>query len=177
MQFRVIPMTAEYACRILEWKYDEPYTLYNYDRCSDDILNTSQWGNSLFAIVNEAGELIGELTLGFLDQEDEWVSRADMEAGQLEGCILWIGFGMRPDLTGQGHGLSFVNACADFAVQFSHQRYRYNGEYIGLGVYQFNQRAIKVYERADFVKFTECRPVIEGQEYPSQRMKKRIRLE
>lgn len=137
-------------------------------------MNASQWGNTLFAVLNEADQLAGELTLGFLVHDEEWVSQAAMDAGLLEGCILWIGFGMRLNLTGHGHGLSFVNTCADFAVQFARQRYHYTGKYIGLGMYQFNQRAIKVYERAGFVKFTERRPVIDGQEYPTQRMKKQI---
>jgi len=174
MQFHFTPMTSGYAHRIVTWKYEDPYDFYNYDKSSDEILNGCLWGNTLFAVLDDTAQLVGELTLGFLDQDEEWVSQAAMDAGQLAGCILWIGFGLRPDLTGHGHGFSFVNACEDFAVQFAHQRYHYTGEYIGLGVYQFNQRAIKVYERAGFVKFTERRPVIDGQEYPSQRMKKRI---
>ncbi len=82
---------------------------------------------------------------------------------------------MRPDLTGQGLGLAFVTACADFAAQLARERYGYRGEYIGLGVYQFNQRAIKVYERAGFVKFMERIALINGREYPAQRMKKRMK--
>lgn len=174
MQFHFTPMTSEYAQQIVTWKYEGPYAFYNYDRSAEHILNASQWGNMLFAVLDENAQLVGELTLGFLDRDEEWVPQADMDTGKLEGCILWIGFGLRPDLTGRGLGLSFVNACADFAVQLAGQRYRYKGEYIGLGVYQFNQRAIKVYERAGFVKFTERRPIIDGQVYPSQRMKKLI---
>ena len=174
MQFQFTAMTLEYACCVLKWKYEGPYAFYDYDRSEEHILDASQWGNTLFAVLDESARLVGELTLGFLDGEEEWVSQADMNAGQLEGCILWIGFGMRPDLTGRGQGLSFVNACAEFAARFTRERYQYPGEFIGLGVYQFNQRAIKVYERAGFVKFAERCPLINGQEYPSQRMKKRI---
>jgi ribosomal-protein-alanine N-acetyltransferase len=174
MQFHFTAMTLDHARCILAWKYNGPYAFYNYAKSADHILNTDLWGRTLFAALDATGQLVGELTLGFLDPDFEWVSQADIDAGRLEGCILWIGFGMRPDLTGQGHGLPFVNACADFAVQFTRERYHYTGEYIGLGVYQFNQRAIKVYERAGFVKFMERCPIIDGQPYPAQRMKKRI---
>lgn len=110
-------------------------------------------GEYVFAVLDESNELVGELSLCFLDTYDEWIPIPEMDNGLLEGWILWIGFGLRPDLTGRGHGLSFVNACVVFATSFSQKRYHYTGQYIGLGVYQFNQRAIKVYERIGFTKF------------------------
>lgn len=174
MRFHFLPMTAEHAACILNWKYPPPYDLYDYDKAAEHILDSAGWGKTLFAALDETGALAGELTLGFLDRDDEWVSLDDMQAGRLEGCILWIGFGLRPDLTGQGLGLDFINACAEFAVQFARRQYRYSGANIGLGVYQFNQRAIKVYERAGFVKFMERIARVNGREYPAQRMKKRI---
>lgn len=172
--FHFVAMTVDHARRIVEWKYDGLYAFYNYDKEAGHILDASQWGNTLFAVLDEANELVGELTLGFLDRDDEWVPQAVMDKGLLVGCILWIGFGLRPDLTGCGHGLSFVNACVDFAVSFSQKRYHYTGQYVGLGVYQFNQRAIKVYERIGFIKFIEGCSLINGVEYKTQRMKKKI---
>jgi ribosomal-protein-alanine N-acetyltransferase len=177
VQYRFTDMTGAYARRIVGWKYDGPFAIYNYDREADHILDARQWGHTLFAVLDENAELVGELSLGFLDADEEWVSQPDMDAGQLDGCILWIGFGMRPDLTGRGYGLSFVNACADFAARLARQRWGYQGEFAGLGVYKFNQRAITVYERAGFVKFAERCPVIDGQEYPAQRMIKRIQVQ
>ncbi len=50
----------------------------------------------------------------------------------------------------------------------------YGGAEIGLSVYLFNQRAIKVYERAGFVKFMERIVLVNGRTYPAQRMKKPI---
>ncbi len=176
MRFRFLPMTSEHAARILTWKYPPPYDLYDYDKAAEHILDSTGWGKTLFAALDETGALAGELTLGFLDRDDEWVSLDDMQAGRLAGCILWIGFGLRPDLTGRGLGLDFVTACADFAAQFARRQYRYRGAEIGLGVYQFNQRAIKVYERAGFVKFTERIALVNGRAYPAQRMKQRIHL-
>jgi len=174
MRFHFLPMTSEYAGRILTWKYPPPYDLYDYDKAAEHILDSAGWGKTLFAALDETGALAGELTLGFLDRAGEWVSLEDMQAGRLDGCILWVGFGLRPGLTGHGLGLSFVNACTGFAAQFARKQYGYQGRYIGLGVYQFNQRAIKVYERAGFVKFMERTAIVNGQELPAQRMKKPI---
>lgn len=175
MRFHFVPMTADYAACTLTWKYPPPYDLYDYDKAAEHILDSVGWGRTLFAALDETAALVGELTLGFLDRNDEWISLDDMQAGRLDDCILWIGFGLRPDLTGQGLGLAFVTACADFAAQFARRQYRYQGEEIGLGVYQFNQRAIKVYERAGFAKFMERIALVNGRELPAQRMKKRLR--
>lgn len=174
MRFHFLPMTAEYAGCILTWKYPPPFDWYDYDKASRHILDSTQWSKTLFAALGENEVLAGELPLRFLDPTDDWVSLDDMQAGRLEGYILWIGFGLRPNLTSQGFGLDFVTACADFAAQFARRQYRYPGTDIGLGVYQFNQRAIKVYERAGFVKFMERIALVNGCKLLAQRMKKRI---
>ncbi len=174
MSYHFTALTLAYSQSILTWQYDGPYAIYNYEKYSDFMLNSGNWGSKIFAVRDDCDALVGELSIGFLDRDEEWVPQADVEAGRLDGCILWIGFGMRPDLTGRGLGLTFVNACVDFSVQTARSRYRYPGEYIGLGVYLFNQRAIRVYERAGFVKFKDSSTTINGLEYKAQRMKKRI---
>ena len=55
-----------------------------------------------------------------------------------------IGLGMKPNRTGNGFGLQFVNA----GLAFSKEKYGCN--YITLSVAKFNERAIKVYKRAGF---------------------------
>ena len=55
-----------------------------------------------------------------------------------EGADVEIGLGLRPDLTGRGRGGAFLE--------------NYSFEKIELDVASFNQRAVKVYERAGFVK-------------------------
>lgn len=174
MNHTFTPMTDEYARQILTWKYKGQYAQYDYENEAEHILDTGEWGNTLFAVLDETNTLIGELSFGFLDESDEWISQTSLEAGQTEGAILWVGFGLRPDLTGKGLGLSFVNACTDYAIKIARQRYAYRGEWVGLGVFQFNQRAIKVYERAGYVKFSELMAEDCGKVLPAQRMKKKI---
>jgi len=60
------------------------------------------------------------------------------------GGVVEIGLAMRPDLTGRGLGLSFVEAGLDFA------RHRYAPTRFTLDVAIFNVRAQRVYERAGF---------------------------
>ena len=55
-----------------------------------------------------------------------------------------IGLGMRPNITGNGFGLQFVNAGLAFSKE------KYGCKYITLSVATFNERAIKVYKRAGF---------------------------
>ncbi len=88
MRFHFLAMTAEHATCILNWKYPPPYDLYDYDKAAEHILDSVGWGKTLFAALDETGALAGELTLGFLDPTDEWVSLDDMQAGRLDGCIL-----------------------------------------------------------------------------------------
>ena len=60
------------------------------------------------------------------------------------GDVLDYGLGLRPDLVGRGLGLDFFRAGLEFA------RERYRPRLIRLHVAAFNERAIKVYERASF---------------------------
>lgn len=171
MQLHLIPMTLEFARCIVLWKYEGQYALYNYDKSAAYILDAKNWGSGLFAVVDEAGDLVGELTVGFVNDQEEWVSQADLESGQTEDCMLWIGLGLRPDLTGRGIGPAFVSTCADFAIHLGTERYGYKGAYLGLRVYQFNQRAIKVYERVGFEKYGEGSRVINGEVLKTQNMR------
>jgi [ribosomal protein S18]-alanine N-acetyltransferase len=60
------------------------------------------------------------------------------------GDAIFYGLGLRPDLTGRGLGGTFVNVGLEFAeARFGRRR-------IVLDVAEFNERAIRMYERAGF---------------------------
>jgi ribosomal-protein-alanine N-acetyltransferase len=80
--------------------------------------------------------LIGFCTFG----QDARVPGGDYAASALD-----IGLGVRPDLTGKGHGTEIVTAVVDFAMRtFEPQRLR-------VTIAEWNTRAQRVWERNGFV--------------------------
>jgi [ribosomal protein S18]-alanine N-acetyltransferase len=91
------------------------------------------------------------------DDSDELVGHFSFK---LKGDrTLEIGLGLRPDLTGRGFGGSFVEAGLEFA------REQFEPEQFVLGVATFNERAIKVYERAGFARVRVYMHVTGGAEW------------
>jgi RimJ/RimL family protein N-acetyltransferase len=86
------------------------------------VRNPERWYEAL----DEAGALVGNF---YFEQK---------------GDALEVGLGLRPDLTGRGLGLEFLLAGIDFG------RRRFGLTRVILNVAAFNERAIKVYERAGF---------------------------
>jgi ribosomal-protein-alanine N-acetyltransferase len=123
-------MTQVEAEEVAQWRYDPPYDFYDAvadHRDLTELLDPVQRGETYFAARDENGELIGYFGL--------------VEA---EG-VVGVGVALRPDLTGRGLGLSFLEQGLAFADElFAPRRFR-------LSVATFNLRAITVYERAGFV--------------------------
>ncbi len=88
----------------------------------------------------EQGALIGFFVYGSSAQV--WYS--DEPYLYSENNTITVGLGLRPDLTGKGLGLAFVQSGLDFA------RERFMPDHFRLFVLTFNERAIRVYERAGF---------------------------
>jgi len=131
MTYHFTPMTAVHAQAIAHWHYEGAYTFYDMDQDPEDLadlLDPANWPDAYFAVLNEAGELVGF----FVFTRDE--------------TAVEVGLGMAPAFTGQGLGEGFVQAGLDFARQ------RYCPCTFKLRVAQFNQRAIRVYEKAGFVR-------------------------
>ena len=127
--FGIRPMTAADARIVAAWRYPGQYSFYNADADADDLaelLNPAEWGLRYFA----ADEVPPLALAGF---------RVD----KLMGRSAELGLGLRPYLTGRGHGESFVGACLRFAATLGALDFT-------LAVAAFNQRAITVYERAGF---------------------------
>jgi ribosomal-protein-alanine N-acetyltransferase len=129
MRFRFRPMTEPDARAIAAWRYAAPYSFYDFASDPDDLaelLDPAGWGETYFAVTDEFGDLVGY-----------WQVRTQGETAE-------IGLGLRPDLTGRGLGLSFVQAGLAFTVA------RWPIKQVSLAVAAFNERAIRVYEHAGF---------------------------
>lgn len=130
MLYTYTVMTQEEAEEIAYNRhYEGKYSFYDIaadEEDLDEFLHDESRGNHTFS-VKENGTLIGFFTV------------CKMNNGTVD-----IGLGMRPDITGNGFGLQFVNA----GLAFSEEKYGCN--YITLSVVKFNERAIKVYKRAGF---------------------------
>ncbi len=156
MNFKFISMNGEYAHEIAyNWKYDGIFSFYDMTADEEDLeefLTEDRWGKNEFAVLNEENQLVGFYSYYF---EDE---------------IIWIGFGLKPELTSKGLGASFVNSGIDFAVEEFH----YKKDYVMLAVASFNQRAIRLYEKIGFKYVDNYIQRTNGDDFKFIRMKKYI---
>ena len=128
--FRFRPLTEADAEAIAAWHYPEPYSFYDWTADADDLaelLDPAARGDAYWAVEDATGELVGYFSF--------------KPAGDAR---IVIGLGLRPDHTGRGLGAAFLQAGLD------HARSRHDPAELSLAVATFNQRAIKVYERAGF---------------------------
>jgi RimJ/RimL family protein N-acetyltransferase len=139
MQFTFKLMEEADARAIQAWSYEEPYNIYNWEG-EDDISELLDRRSPHYAVTDERDELIGFFAYGSSAQ----VWNSDESHLFSENNTITIGLGMRPDLTGKGLGLAFVNAGLDFAKE------QFKPDYFRLYVLTFNERAIRVYEHAGF---------------------------
>jgi [ribosomal protein S18]-alanine N-acetyltransferase len=116
---------------VARWHYPEPFSFYDWAADEGDLaelLDADLRGEAYFAAEDEAGALVGFFSF------------------RQEERTLVVGLGLRPDLTGQGLGGSFLSAGLDYG------RERFAPDQFSLAVATFNERAIKVYERAGFTR-------------------------
>lgn len=112
MQFTFSLMNEEEARTVFAWHYDAPYAVY--DMSNDDTASVAGFldrRSPYYAVRDEQGELVGYFGFGTAGM----VGGYDEPALYVEDGLLTIGCGMRPDLTGRGMGLAFVNAGLEFA--------------------------------------------------------------
>ena len=125
---RIEALTEEHAKEIAEWRYEFPYEWY--DTASDprriELFANPARRDGLRAVVDDDGKLIG--FFNFVREGDE----------------VRVGLGIRPDLTGQGLGATFIEAGLRYATEeWSPKRFR-------LWVAWWNERALRAYRRAGF---------------------------
>jgi [ribosomal protein S18]-alanine N-acetyltransferase len=138
------PMTQANASEIAAWHYPGPYAVYDMTPpgAEPDLSELLDARSPHFAVSDERDKLIGFGAFG----------TAAEVAGDRPGPALYspgertlaVGLGLRPALTGRGLGLPFVLAGLDFARQ------RFQPEAFRMWVLAWNERAIRVYERAGF---------------------------
>jgi RimJ/RimL family protein N-acetyltransferase len=122
MRLTIRPASPATFAELETWRYEPPYDFYDGD--VEPVLNPERF----FEARGPDGALVG-----FYYFEEK-------------GDALEIGLGLRPDLVGRGLGLKFFGA----GLEFGRRRFR-PGRVI-LAVAAFNERAVKVYERAGFVE-------------------------
>lgn len=147
MQLTFAPLTEADAHEILSWRYEEPYAVYNIAAEPGTDSELLDPRSPHFAAHDEQGRLAGFFSFGTSAEVEEYAAPAlYRDDDVLRQGVLSVGLGLRPDLTGQGKGvgLAFVNAVLDFA------RRRFQPNAFRLYVMSFNERAIRVYERAGF---------------------------
>jgi [ribosomal protein S18]-alanine N-acetyltransferase len=145
-------MTNDAALEIAEWEYEEPYSFYNLQNDVDDLdefLNPFRWNH--YAAIYEKNELVGFYTFNPLNLEE-----------------VEIGLGLRPDLTGKGKGVPFVDYALAVAVKW------YDPKKLIVKVAEFNKRALAVYEKAGFQKVDHFMQHTNGEQVPFVRMEKKI---
>ena len=128
--FRFRPLTQADAEEVARWHYPEPYSFYDWIADQDDfeeLLDPESRGDAYAAVLDDQGEVVG------------FFSSKPKGTGLVE-----VGLGLRPDHTGRGLGLAFVEAGLEEA------RARHAPERFTLAVAAFNKRAITIYERAGF---------------------------
>lgn len=129
MGFEIRKMKQHEAMDIADnWKYNDEYAFYDMTEDIEDyeeIVNESKRGDNYYSVIND-NSLYGFFCIS-----------------QNENSIE-IGLGMKPEYTGIGKGLEFVNTILKYV------KMNYKVKTILLDVASFNVRAIKVYERAGF---------------------------
>jgi len=156
MEYNFVSMNKEYAHEIAyNWKYNDIYSFYDITADEDDLeefLNEESWSDHYFVALNEKGELVGFYSFSFKNE------------------IMWIGFGLKPELTGRKLGTDFVIAGINFGVK----KFNYKKSYIMLAVALFNKRAIRMYENIGFQAVENYMQKTNGAEFEFIKMRKYI---
>ena len=137
MPFAFRSLDEKSARTILHWTYEAPYDIYNLD--SPDVVATLRYlldpQYAFYGIYGQQGDLEAFCSFG---------SDGQVAGGEYSTPALDIGLGLRPDLTGQGHGSRYVNAVIEFASS------TYKPDRLRVTIAAFNHRALQVWKKAGF---------------------------
>ena len=133
-ELNIAGMTGAYAGEIAQWRYDGIYAFYNRkDSQTEGLMDGTH-----YACTDAHGKLIGYFCFG-----DE-ARIPTIEENVYEADYLDVGLGLRPELCGKGFGTAFVNLGLAYAQTHPGiDKFR-------LSVAAFNERAVRVYQKAGF---------------------------
>src|SRR6187551_3606802 len=106
MKFTLTLMNEADARVVQTWQYAAPYEIYSYTASAETLAELLERRSPHYAVRDESGELVGFFCYGTSAQ----VWGNEVPALYSQDGIIDIGLGMRPDLTGKGLGLAFVEA-------------------------------------------------------------------
>ena len=132
------PVDEASVRELLKWRYEPPYENYNYspEHFERDLAYHLDPVNNLYSMRIE-GELVGYCSFG----QDAQVPGGDYSEDALD-----IGMMIKPELTGQGLGSSFVANVIQQAIT------KYSPKKLRVTILETNQRAMKVWEKNGFRK-------------------------
>lgn len=122
------------AQEVAAWRYDPPYDFYDI---TDEGINELV-GGGYYALRAKDNRLAAFFCIG----DSALVPGGDYVGA---GAVVDIGVGLRPDLTGHGRGGPFLADLLDW-IGVVHP----DADTVRLTVAEFNQRAIRLYERGGF---------------------------
>jgi [ribosomal protein S18]-alanine N-acetyltransferase len=131
------------AREVCRWCYEEIYSIYSMDgstECTSELLN-----GSYYCVKNEDNKMIGFYCFG----QDAQVPIGNMYGAYKDKDFMDIGLGMRPDLCGKGNGYEFLRKEIEFAKTL------FGVEKLRLTVAEFNQRAVRLYEKSGFKRIMD----------------------
>ncbi|RDB34383.1 GNAT family N-acetyltransferase [Exiguobacterium sp. RIT594] len=150
MSYTYLPLTQSQAEEIAyEWTYEGDFAFYDMPNDQDDLaefLDPDQRTEHYYAVMDET-QLIGFFVF---------------EPGQNS---LELALGMRPDLTGQGNGVAFLESGLAFAIE------KYQPHHIELAVATFNERAIRLYTKSGFEPVERFQQETNGESYEFVKMR------
>lgn len=150
MEFQFLNMNKKFAEEICyNWKYEGIFSFYNMTEDKEDLqgfLDSKNWNR--YSAVLQENSLVGFFMFQIIDD------------------AVFIGLGLKPDLTGKGYGKDFVLSGIDY---LKNSPYGANKK-IKLCVAQFNKRAIFLYKNIGFVPYLKYIEKTNGGEYPFIKM-------
>jgi len=135
--YTISPLSVENAREITTWRYDPPYDLYDLD--PEHMSGLLKIDYRYHQVIDLKGSLVGFCCFGL----DAQVPGGDYHLG--EPVVFDIGVGLRPDLTGQGRGTTFVDEILDYG----HATYR--PKVFRAAIASFNQRSLKTFQNLGFM--------------------------